>query len=194
MGSFPCRIRLLDGEERTLPAHLRNSYSSFQMFSPSNVITPPPNRTVDQSVCENFDEEHRCLGDAGCLPCPPPYVSHLGDSFCRGKKHPDASKSGKIKEAIKAVFGFGRPTCRRENEGTKNKTRSSSCTNEAPYNTMAARAMCPSQPLTVTGGAGPPGARRTCPSVGTGMSLPQKFSEAPPTYDAVMKEEKAKRK
>ena len=58
---FPVRVRRLDGEEHCLPDRMRANYNSFRTTVPdgmNNVILPPPNRTVDHRVCENFDHGH----------------------------------------------------------------------------------------------------------------------------------------
>jgi hypothetical protein len=118
--SFPARIHLPDGEEMYW-----GKFKNFRLRTPEDdlammdtVIHPPPNVTVDHSVCENmyWNEGHRCQGDLNHNSAfPPSYGSQngpwgVGDTFCSASSklnsssssssHETPSKSGKIKEVL----------------------------------------------------------------------------------------------
>ncbi|OQV21469.1 hypothetical protein BV898_04673 [Hypsibius exemplaris] len=215
---LPHRVRLLDGEEHGLPEPRRSEYSGFRlndMEGMNNVISAPPNRTVDHSVCENFSYGHRCMGDAGCLPpCPPPYGSHLGEGFttCSQKKHSDSSssssswRSGKIKEVIKSMFDrvVRSPESRNGSDSEEKAAKAAARSSSETRCLARSKQATVSEPVTVLSGGrnSSSNPRRTSPqarlpnsaSARTGAMMWRSSDSgfdgggAPPTYDAVMKE------
>lgn len=196
---LPCTVRLLDGEERSLPADLRQEYTNFRLrtVNMTSSIVAPPNRTVDYNVCENyFADGHRCLGDAfEACHTPPPYRSHTtSDVIPSTKASSDSttssSKSSKIKEVVKSLVGYvtTRPSSRRMKEA-KSKVRSSSCSNDLCCEENEGRSnKTKSKAVKMTSRQVSPPARLRQSST-TNVVVSQSFTEAPPTYDAVMKEQ-----
>ncbi|GAU93258.1 hypothetical protein RvY_05224 [Ramazzottius varieornatus] len=191
----PCTIRLLDGEERGLPPARFEEYTNFRLrtVNMSNTIEAPPNRTVDYNVCENyFAHGHRCLGDAfEACQMPPPYRSQAGSTAVPPKKgssdSTSSSKSSKIKEVVKSLVGFvatatSRPSARRMKD-TKCKGRSSSCSNDLCAEGSEGHNRAKSKTLRES-------PARLRESLARNVVVSQSFSEAPPTYDTVMKDQK----
>ncbi|GAU91606.1 hypothetical protein RvY_03831 [Ramazzottius varieornatus] len=191
---LPRTIRLLDGEERGLPSARFEEYTNFRLQTVimSNTIQAPPNRTVDYNICENyFAPGHRCLGDSfkACR-MQPPYRTQAGSDLVPPKGSSDStsfSKSSRIKEVVESLVGFvttakSRPSAR-QLKTTKCKGRSSGCSNDLCSEGSEGKNRAKSKTTRES-------PVRLCEFLAGNVAVSQSFSQGPPTYDTVMKDQK----